>query len=172
MIRSDRLHYERFEVRALDELTALFRDEDVRRYLLDDMVVGPDWVEEEIAASDARFDGGSLGLWSVRSKPGDPVIGFVGFRPFFDPPRLQLLYGFLREVWGRGFATEAAEAACRVAFEDVGFDRIEVAVDVPNTASVRVLERIGFTEVRRTSKGEAGTSFHEVDRGLWETVAG
>ncbi|HET9950107.1 MAG TPA: GNAT family N-acetyltransferase, partial [Longimicrobiales bacterium] len=80
-----------FAAGDLDELHALFTHPDVRRWLLDDEIVSPEWVAAEIAASGERFAAGGLGLWTVRERAGDALVGFVGFRPFFDPPELQLL---------------------------------------------------------------------------------
>lgn len=146
------------------ELLTLFRDPDVRRYLLDDQIVDSVWVGEEIENSRLRFAERSAGLWAVRLDPGERVIGFVGFRPFFDPPRLQLLYGFFPEFWGRGFASEVAEAACSWAFDHLGLAAVEAAIDRPNTASGRVLERLGFVAVRETDDGPEGTVFYELKR--------
>lgn len=70
-------------------------DADVRRYLLDGQAVSAEWVEAEILASERRFGAGSVGLWAVRRRDDPLLIGFVGFREFFDPPELQLLYGLL-----------------------------------------------------------------------------
>jgi RimJ/RimL family protein N-acetyltransferase len=136
-------------------LLHVFRDADVRRYLLDGKSVSADWVTAEIRASERRFGRGGAGLWAVR-RLGDPsIIGFVGFREFFDPPELQLLYGLLPDHWGRGLATEAAAAACRFAFETLGWTEVRAAIDVPNTASGAVLERLGFRLERTTDDGTA-----------------
>ena len=81
------------------ELLRLFQNPAVRRYLLDDLIIAENWVDEEIQSSEARFEAGSLGLWAVRASDGPEIIGFVGFRPFFDPPELQLLYGLLPDHW-------------------------------------------------------------------------
>ena len=146
------------------DLLDLFRDPDVRRYLLDDMLVDEGWVEAEIDASEERFGGGSLGLWSVRVGDDPALIGFAGLRPFFDPPQLQLLYGFAPGSWGRGFATEAGEAVCDIAFDVRGFDTIDAAIDVPNVRSGAVLERLGFNVVRTTDEGADGTTFYRLNR--------
>ena len=149
---------------GLSDRTALlhvFRDADVRRYLLDGKSVSADWVTAEIRASERRFGSGGAGLWAVRRLGDPPVIGFVGFREFFEPPELQLLYGLLPEHWGRGLATEAADAACRFAFETLGWTEIRAAIDVPNTASRAVLERLGFRLARTT---DAGTAFYRLPR--------
>ena len=149
------------------ELLRLFQDPGVRRYLLDDLVVAQDWVGEEIQSSKARFGGGTLGLWAVRATDGSEIIGFVGFRPFFDPPELQLLYGLLPDRWGQGLATECAGAACDCAFDVLGFEAVRAATDLPNTASVAVLHRLGMSLDRATDEGEAGTGFFSIDRVTW-----
>ena len=149
------------------ELLRLFQNPAVRRYLLDDLIVTREWVGEEIQSSQARFAGGTLGLWAVRASDGSEIIGFVGFRPFFDPPELQLIYGLLPDLWGQGLATESAEAACDCAFNVLGFEAVRAASDLPNTASAAVLRRLGMSQVRTTDEGEAGTSFFSIDRVTW-----
>ena len=135
-------------------------DADVRRYLLDGRAVSAEWVEAEILASERRFRADSVGLWAVRRRDDPSVIGFVGFREFFDPPEPQLLYGLLPAYWGRGFATEAAAAACGFAFETLGCAEIRAATDIPNAASGAVLRRLGFSLARTTDDGEHGTEFY------------
>jgi len=50
-----------------------------------------------------------------------------------------------REHWDRGYASEAAAASLRFAFEQLKLKQI-VAFTVPlNTRSIRVMERIGMT---------------------------
>ena len=142
-------------------LLHVFRDVDVRRYLLDGKSVSADWVTAEIRDSERRFGNGAGGLWALRRR-GDPsIIGFVGFREFFEPPEPQLLYGLLPEYWGQGLATEAATAACEFAFETLGWTEVRAAIDVPNTASGAVLERLGFRLARRS---DDGTAFYVVPR--------
>jgi len=121
------------------ELLTLFREPAVRRYLLDDLLVDAAWVAAEVAASGERFDTGSAGLWAIRDGAGgESILGFAGFRPFFDPPELQLLYGLYPDAWGRGYATEAASAVLGHAFTVLGFSLVTAATDVPNARSVGV----------------------------------
>ena len=150
-----------------EELLALFRAPDVRRYLLDDSLVSAEWVREEIEASKVRFCASGAGLWAVRLMGRSEIIGFVGFREFFEPPQLQLLYGLLSEFWGEGLATEVAERVCQYAFEDLDFAEILAATDVPNTASASVLGRLGMRLERTTSDGPSGTMFFRLDRESW-----
>lgn len=160
LLRTTRLALAPFAPFDRATLLDLFRDADVRRYLLDGTRVSETWVDDEIRSSRARFAAGSAGLWTVRRFNEPAVIGFTGFREFFDPPELQLLYGFLPRCWGQGLATEAAAAACAYGFDRLGFSEIRAATDRPNVASARVLTRLGFVLDRVTDDGAEGTAFY------------
>ena len=166
---TERLSLSPFEDVDVSELHELFVGAEMRRYLLDDTVVPRAWVEEEVAGSRARFaQDTTCGLWSCRLGEAADIVGFVGFRPFFEPPELQLLYGFTPAVWGRGLATEAAAAAIAYGFDALGFDEVRAATDTPNAASIAVLRRLGMQERRRSTEGEHGTLFFRVSAGEWE----
>ena len=147
-----------------DELVAVFREPRVRRYLLDDEIVSAEWVRAEIAASALRFERDGTGLWAVRLTGRTALIGFAGFREFFDPPQLQLLYGLRPQFWGQGLATEAAAAACNHGFGPVGLDRIVAATDADNEASARVLLRLGMRPVETRPEGAGGTTVYVLER--------
>jgi RimJ/RimL family protein N-acetyltransferase len=56
----------------------------------------------------------------------------------------ELWYELTHKAWGRGIATEAAQACVRYAFEEVGMERVIAGADAPNTASLRVIEKLGM----------------------------
>jgi [ribosomal protein S5]-alanine N-acetyltransferase len=69
-----------------------------------------------------------------------------------------------RAHWGHGYATEAGRALLAFGFERLGLHRIWARCDIRNTASARVLEKVGMRpegllrhDVRR--KGEWRDSF-------------
>ena len=169
-LSSDRLMLQPLEVRDAQALLGVFQNPDVRRYLLDDTLVDQEWVREEIASSQRRFTEGSAGLWAIRRASESTILGFVGFRHFFAPPRLQLLYGLLPEHWGQGLATEAAQMVCAYAFEGLGFDRIEAAMDTPNTASIELAKRLGMTAMPNAAVAHPDTVFYEIHRSESRTV--
>jgi RimJ/RimL family protein N-acetyltransferase len=53
-------------------------------------------------------------------------------------------YVLARDVWGEGFATEAAGALLSFGFQSLALHRIWATCDVENRASARVLEKIGM----------------------------
>jgi [ribosomal protein S5]-alanine N-acetyltransferase len=163
-LRTERLELRPFSAGDAAALHALFVDPEVRRYLLDDRVVEAGWVDGEIAASRDRFAGGGLGLWAIRRRDDDRVLGFVGFREFFQPPQLQLVYGLLPAAWGEGLATEASREAIRFAFDEVGLAEVVAATDPPNRRSLQVMDRLGMSFLEQTRVGGQPTAFYRLRR--------
>ena len=59
--------------------------------------------------------------------------------------RADVGYALLPSSWGRGYANEAVTALLDWGFETLALNRVEADIDPRNTASVRALERLGFT---------------------------
>jgi len=72
------------------------------------------------------------------------VVGECGIELLDGGPEVELGYTFARSAWGRGYATEAAAAVLRAAFDEMGMERIVACVRPPNVASHRVAEKIGM----------------------------
>ena len=71
-------------------------------------------------------------------------MGEAGLQALEGGPDVELTYTLARAVWGRGYATEAARAILVWGFAGLRLRRL-VAVAYPgNTASVRVLEKLGM----------------------------
>ncbi len=92
------------------------------------------------------------GLWAVEVKGGASFVGYVGLSvPRFQAhfmPAIEIGWRLARRHWGFGYATEAAEASLRFAFEKLTLQQI-VSFTVPlNKRSIGVMERIGMTRDR------------------------
>lgn len=59
--------------------------------------------------------------------------------------RVEVGYWVARDARGRGVATRAVRLLARLAFDELGFERVELHADVENLASHRVAENAGFT---------------------------
>ena len=164
VLRTERLELRPFAAEDAPALRAVFVDLEVRRFLLDGQEVDEAWVDAEIAASDERFAGGGLGLWTVARQGEAAPIGFVGFREFFSPPQLQLIYGLIPAAWGQGLATEAAREAIRYAFEEVGLSEVVAATDPPNEASERVMRRLGMSFLEQAAIRGQDALFYRLRR--------
>lgn len=69
---------------------------------------------------------------------GDRVIGGMGVIAG------EMGYFLHREAWGKGYATEMAQAVIARAFDRYDWEEITAAAWVDNPASVRVLQKLGF----------------------------
>lgn len=85
-----------------------------------------------------------VSVWPVVEKSGREIVGCCGFHLYEGGPALELVYHFKSAHWGRGYATEAARACLRYAFEQLKAPRVVATVLPDNEASRRVLEKIGF----------------------------
>ena len=76
---------------------------------------------------------------------GETIIGDVAFHITKSNPRMAYLgYTLARSAWGQGYAGEAALKVLDYLFRVLDLHRIVADCDVANTASIRLLERLGF----------------------------
>jgi RimJ/RimL family protein N-acetyltransferase len=75
------------------------------------------------------------------------LCGGIGFDPYTDLARRGAEVGYWLGVahWGRGIATEALRAFTRHVFETTDLVRLQATVLGWNRASMRVLEKAGYT---------------------------
>lgn len=92
----------------------------------------------------------STGLLAVERKEAQDVIGYCGLiasgRGADGEP--ELAFELLRRVWCQGYATEASLAVLEWA-RSSGYERLWATVWEWNTASRRVLAKVGFSETER-----------------------
>jgi ribosomal-protein-alanine N-acetyltransferase len=82
--------------------------------------------------------------WAVIEKSSQRIIGSCGFARLENSGEFELGYFFARKMWGKGFATEAAQACLRYGFEELRFPVVIALTDLEHTASQRVVEKLGF----------------------------
>ncbi len=145
MIRTERLILRRWIDSDLDPFAAMNSDPEVMRYLPSPMTRQAS--EDMIGRMDTHLDEQGWGLWALDHEGS--FLGFAGLaNTRFDShftPAVEVGWRLARQAWGQGFATEAASAALRVGFLDVGLPEV-VSLTVPsNERSWRVMERLGMT---------------------------
>jgi CTP:molybdopterin cytidylyltransferase MocA/RimJ/RimL family protein N-acetyltransferase len=101
---------------------------------------------EEWIASSPPPD--STGLLAVELRDGGDVIGYCGLTEGSSPEVPELAYELLRRARGHGYATEAATSVLAWARAS-GFAGLTATVWEWNTASLRVLTKLGFAEESR-----------------------
>lgn len=97
---------------------------------------------------EAHFETHGYGIWALEIPGVTALAGFVGLkRVDFDAPfvpAIEIGWRMRRDLWGQGYATEAAEAVLAHAFDDLFIDEIVSFTTRENLRSRAVMERIGM----------------------------
>ena len=112
------------EARTLDETKALL----VKKIAGDAFRAEGDWLAAAVVARETGQLLGDVSMQWVSEQHRSGEIGFI----------------FGRAHQGHGYATEAARAFLAFAFERMGFHRVIGRTEARNTASARVLEKLGM----------------------------
>ncbi|MBC6458118.1 GNAT family N-acetyltransferase [Actinomadura sp. HBU206391] len=131
----------------LDALYDLQSRPEVTRYLY----FGPRDRDEVREALDQKTqavtltdEGGNLSLAVELAETGQVIGEVILFWRSRAHRQGEVGYLFHPDHGGRGYATEATRVMLRLGFEDLGLHRIIGRIDARNTASGRVLERLGM----------------------------
>ncbi len=138
-----RLQHRAFTVEDASAFFALNGNPEVMRFTGEPMVPSLDAAREAIAGH-PDFETVGFGRWACVLKETQAVIGFCGLKYLADLDEVDVGYRFLPEYWGRGLATEACLASLEFGFTTLRLDHIIGLVLPENTASIRVLEKVGM----------------------------
>ncbi|MGB0884286.1 MAG: GNAT family N-acetyltransferase [Flavobacteriales bacterium] len=84
-----------------------------------------------------------FGRWAVVSKDTNTFIGWCGLK-LNEEHQVDLGFRFFQNEWGKGYATESAKAALDFGFKQLNIQEIIGRAAIENTASIKVLEKIGM----------------------------
>jgi RimJ/RimL family protein N-acetyltransferase len=160
----------------LDVYAAMNADPEVMRFIGDGHAYARAESAATFAALRAHWDEHGFGRWAVERKADGAVLGFAGLgfpRAF---PTLATIpeigWRLARPHWGEGYATEAAIASRDDFFRTFPFDSILSLALPGNSASIRIMEKLGFHRDGEVA-GDAGRIvwIHRLDRADWTAAA-
>lgn len=96
------------------------------------------------------------------------LVGHAGLNrvPEFDAT--EVLWALHPDAWGKGYATEVAQAALAFGFETVGLEQIFAITLDSNLASQAVMKRIGLTYRKKVDyKGFTDVVWFDIDAGTY-----
>ena len=135
-------------VRDLEPVHQLWLEPGVRRFLFDDRSLSAAEARTYLQQSEASFRTHGYGMWLAFVQGHEGLAGFSGLMESPSAPP-NLIVGVAPMLWRRGIGTEAAWLVLQFAFESLGLGEVLADVDEPNVASVRLLSRLGFSQLRR-----------------------
>jgi ribosomal-protein-alanine N-acetyltransferase len=84
------------------------------------------------------------GHWAITQKKNDCIVGWDGLEYLPETAENEVAYLLSHQAWGRGLATQAAQAAVKFGLETIGLQEIIGLVHPDNIGSIRVLEKCGL----------------------------
>lgn len=145
VLHTQRLTLREFEPGDLDALAAILSDPETMRYYPApfDRAAVADW----IARNRTRYANDGYGLWAMILNSTAELIGDCGLvRQSVDGvDEIEIGYHVRRDLWGRGYASEAARACRDYGFARLGADRLISLIRPENLASRRVAVKNDMT---------------------------
>jgi RimJ/RimL family protein N-acetyltransferase len=164
-LQTQRLLLRPFAATDFDALLAIQSRADVARYLYWDPRTAAEvreTLDAKVRATAIVAEGDSLSLAAVL-REGDELIGDCTLRwASAEHRQAEIGFVFHPDHHGHGYATEAAAALLALAFEELRAHRVFGRLEARNSASARVLERLGMRK-------EAHLVENEHIKGEWQS---
>jgi [ribosomal protein S5]-alanine N-acetyltransferase len=165
LIETNRLILREFQRTDLQELAPILADPKVMKFSPTG-VNSIEQVQERIEGFINCYKEFGFGKWAVVFKENNQLLGYCGIAidQIDGKDEKELGYRIDSRYWGQGLATEAASAAIKYGCEQFKLPYIIGIVERANSASVRVLEKVGM-------RYERVTIFHHVEMDVYRVNA-
>ena len=147
VIKTTRLNLRQLTIDDAENLYLLNLDPDVARYTGDSPFESAEEAGRFLASYD-QYEKYGCGRWAVITSRDSEFIGWCGlsYTPGLD--EYDIGFRFFKSKWNQGYATESARACIDHGFEKLKLERIVGRAMKENTASLKVLEKIGLKFVK------------------------
>ncbi len=140
---TERLTIRPFKSTDLQDVFAIYNDEDTCKFLLHNKWTQEDMQERfnkklanSVLTKESKL---SLAVIYETKVVGDLSVWYTDMKD-----TVEIGYGFSNEVAGKGLATEAVSTLVNKLFSEFNVHRIQANLDARNTASQKLCERIGM----------------------------
>jgi len=140
-LHTRRLRVRRFVPEDWPAVYAYMSDAAVTHYLGEGLLN-----EEQTREFVTRNAGEEAGALALVLRAEDRLIGHLVFHPWFAPRTYEIGWVLHPAYQGRGYATEGARALLRYSFETLKLHRVIATCQPENTASYRVMGKVGFRQ--------------------------
>ena len=143
VLETKRMQLRQFTMDDVQNLMQIMADPIAMKYypwVLDEIGTR-EWIQRNLD----RYSERGIGLWAAELKDNGEFVGQVGLVHMEIEGRkeVEIAYLFVSKHWGKGYATEAAEACKEFAFRHLDLHRVVIVIRPENISSRRVAERLG-----------------------------
>ena len=145
----------------LPEMEAMAREEDTFKYLKKFSSMSAEAYTQFLQTKLDQIRTRVGYHWAVRSKTGQPFIGAVNLNPIAGGSRLQIGAQLKRDYWGQGYATELLARLVTFGIDELKLPAVYGVFEKDNTASRRLLEKLGFVFEKSYKEQEVELEVHQ-----------
>lgn len=170
ILETERLILREFTADDLGGLCRILCDRETMRFY--PMSFDETAAEEWIARNQRRYATDGHGLWAMDLKSTDEMIGDCGItlQDVDGESMPEIGYHLRRDLWGQGFATEAARACRDYGFATLNGDALVSLIRPENLPSRGVAERNGMTVWKETIHAGLPHLVYRVLRSEWNAL--
>ena len=152
VLESERMLLRPMTIDDASDLLKIFADPEAMRFYpsTKDRRQTEEWIGWNLES----YSRHGFGLWRAELKQTGEFAGQCGLvaQDIEGRQEVEIGYLFLRDLWGRGLATEAARTCRDYAMDELGLSRLISLIHPGNLASRRVAEKVGMDLEREVEK--------------------
>ncbi len=147
ILETRRLLLRKLTLHDLDNLFALYKEPNVRKYFPEGTLTYEESKEELEWIIDVYYGQYGYGLWATIYKETGEFIGRSGLLPWTIENRheVEVAYLLAEKFWRQGLGTEVAQAIVQYGFEQLKLSRLICMMYPENVGSAKVAENMGMT---------------------------
>ncbi|GAA1979869.1 GNAT family N-acetyltransferase [Kitasatospora viridis] len=144
-LRTDRLEFRPYRPQDEDAFVGLLRDEQVCRWMGQDLVPEPDLRTLFRAILGEVYPRALFDVWGLWHQ--GEYAGHAEIKPTGNVPGHEMITALAPAFWRHGLGSEAVRGLIRYAGDTLGLTEAYGLVGAGNTASLALCRRIGFREL-------------------------
>lgn len=164
-IETARLRLRHFSQNDFQDLYRLYSDAEVMKYL---SMRTREQTQASLSKQIQHWQQHNFGMWAVVERESGKIIGRCGLGFLDNTSEVGLGYVFDKSYWNRGIATEASKATLKYGFLEAKLERIVAIAKPENTASVRVIQKVGMTYQKSTRYYGHDVVYYAITRDEWQ----
>lgn len=152
IIETDRLLLRPFNMNDLDSFSLICADPMVMRYIRDGAPLDREATKQLLLWIISRYEEQGFGLLALTLRENKTLLGFCGLieQTVDEKLYIELGYRLSQDFWGKGIATEAAQAIRNYAFSELNLPNLISIIHSENLPSKRVAQKVGMKHMKRT----------------------
>ena len=143
-VTTDRLRLRPLGVEDLDEYAGIMAEPEVGKWFPKGAGYTRKDSEKSLNSITQHWAKYGFGIWAVRRRDSPTLLGRCGLNVVAEIGEVEVDFAFSKAFWGRGYGMESARAALSYGFQTLSREMIIGLAKPDNTASRRVLEKIGM----------------------------